>query len=846
MKPTMRREDDLSGDELALVLDGARAGTFRLDPDSGELRWSPSLAALSGLSQDQVPATLEDFLPSVHPEDREPLRAAMAATVREGGSHAQEVRVVWADGSVHHTDARWRLVVDEAGRRTVVGIVRNVDRERAALEQTAFLAEVSAVLDQSLDLDRTLSAVADLVVRRIADWCSIDVPEAGGALRNVAVAHVDPDKVAVAHRMRERYPPEGGGQSGAPNVVRTGEPELYAEIPREMLRAGARDAEHLELILALDMTSALVVPLRARGRILGALTLVRTGERPRFCEGDLTFVGEVAARAAIAIDNARLYGELREQRDLYEALLRAQSELGEAFVLLEGERVVYVNEATERLTGRSADELRAMDTLFEVLPPELRRSAAARVEGAFTGAARGEAFRTEVLRPDGTRIPIEAAGRALGAEMAGRMVVIARDITERVAQERERQRVLAVEQAARRASEASHARVRLLSDASALLERSLTSDEHLQEVAELLVARLADACALDIVDIDGRVRRAGAAGRDGLQDAGDDPRVRAVLDGGQAVIVAEEEPEGAPLGASATLVPLIARGRAVGVLSLGWQKTGRRSSREEWSLIEALAQRIALAVDGALQYRQRAHVAQTLQASLLPAGLPRVPGVVLAAEYVAAGEGIEVGGDFYDVFALGEDAWALVIGDVLGKGAEAAAVTALARYTLRAVSTRSLSPAQTLTTLNGHMLRQTTDRRFVTALLGRLEHRADGHARLVVASGGHPPPLVLRADGRAQVLACAGTLLGVEPDARSADQETVLAPGDTVVLYTDGVTEARRDRPLAPEALAEALADTAPRGAAAVARQVVRLAEARAEGPLRDDLAVLVVAIEES
>ncbi|MEA2252916.1 MAG: hypothetical protein QOG70_3158, partial [Solirubrobacteraceae bacterium] len=124
--------------------------------------------------------------------------------------------------------------------------------------------------------------------------------------------------------------------------------------------------------------------------------------------------------------------------------------------------------------------------------------------------------------------------------------------------------------------------------------------------------------------------------------------------------------------------------------------------------------------------------------------------------------------------------------------------------------------------------------------------RADGHARLVVASGGHPPPLVLRADGRAQVLACAGTLLGVEPDARSADQETVLAPGDTVVLYTDGVTEARRDRPLAPEGLAEALADTAPRGAPAVARQVVRLAEARAEGPLRDDLAVLVVAIEES
>jgi serine phosphatase RsbU (regulator of sigma subunit) len=292
-------------------------------------------------------------------------------------------------------------------------------------------------------------------------------------------------------------------------------------------------------------------------------------------------------------------------------------------------------------------------------------------------------------------------------------------------------------------------------------------------------------------------------------------------------------------------VPLVARGRPVGVLSLGWREAGRRPGRDEWSLIEALAQRVALAIEGALQYRERAHVAQTLQSSLLPAALPNIPGATLAAEYVAAGEGMEVGGDFYDVFALDGGAWAIVIGDVLGKGAEAAAVTALARYTLRALAARSKSPSVTLATLNDEMFRQSADRRFVTVVLGRFEPQPDGGARVVLASGGHPPPLVLRAGGAAEVVPCMGTLLGVEPVAHSGDHEVELAPGDKLVLYTDGVTEARRDRPLTPEALADTLAGAAPRGAAGLAREIVQLANDAAAGPLRDDLAALVVALDE-
>jgi len=976
----------MSGDELALVLDAARAGTFRMDVATGELRWSDSLAALTGVGADQAPASFEAFLERVHPDDRAGLTAAVAATSPDGETSQHDVRVIWPGGAVHWYDSRWRLVADEDGRETIVGIARLVDAEHAALQQSRLLADISAALDASLDMDGTLAAVADLCVRTIADWCVIDLADPENGLRNVAVAHADPARVALARKMRERYPPERDGPGGAAHVVQTGRPELIARVDHDRLREWTVDAEHLELVDTLDASSVLIVPLRARGRVMGAISLVRTRVRPPFTEDDVGFASEVASRAALALDNARLYGEaraqerssseatalldaliaaapigmafldsefrfvrvndamaeihgvpaidhlgrtvrevlpdmgaeveaairrvaqsgqalvgvqlrgetprepgrtrrylgnyypvalgrgerlgigativdvtdraeaaeaVRAQRDLYEALMRAQSELGQAFVLLEGERIVYANEATEVLTGRTAEELAALPSLFDLLPEEVHRVVGARLIGARAGRepGSGEPFRTHVVRPNGALVPIEAAGRRLGPEMADRLVIIARDISDRVAQERELHRVLEVEQAARRASEAAHARVRLLADASALLERSLSSDEALQQLAELLVARVADACALDVVDRDGSLRRAGADarapdGRNRLMEMAGDPRVVRALEAEQATFLEDLGAQGdTVMGHSATLVPLIARGRAVGVLSLGWRDAGRRPARDEWSLIEALAQRIALAVDGAAQYRERAHVAQTLQASLLPAALPQIPGADVAAEYLAAGEGMDVGGDFYDVFALDDGAFALVIGDVLGKGAEAAAVTALARYTLRAVAGRSPSPAATLAALNDEMLRQSADRRFVTAVLARLEPRPGGGARLVVACGGHPPPVVLRAGGGGEAIGVPGTLLGVEPEVHLEDSVAQLAPGDALVLYTDGVTEARRDRPLTPQALAEVLAPRHDGGAGRLAREVVRLAEEGGAGPLRDDLAVLVVAL---
>ena len=173
-------------------------------------------------------------------------------------------------------------------------------------------------------------------------------------------------------------------------------------------------------------------------------------------------------------------------------------------------------------------------------------------------------------------------------------------------------------------------------------------------------------------------------------------------------------------------------------------RSGRRFDEQDLELGEELARRCATAIDNARLYGERAYIARTLQESLLPAELPEIPGLETAARFRATGEGNEVGGDFYDLFESGGRGWTVVIGDVCGKGPDAAAVTALARYTLRAAAMRERLPSRSLALLNEALLRQRGDRRFCTVAYAYLE-TLDSGARVGFASGGHPLPLVLRA-----------------------------------------------------------------------------------------------------
>jgi serine phosphatase RsbU (regulator of sigma subunit) len=233
-------------------------------------------------------------------------------------------------------------------------------------------------------------------------------------------------------------------------------------------------------------------------------------------------------------------------------------------------------------------------------------------------------------------------------------------------------------------------------------------------------------------------------------------------------------------------------------------------------------------------------IAETLQASLLPQALPAPPGLELAARYRAQGEGIEVGGDFYDVFPDGDD-WLLVIGDVCGKGPEAAAVTAEARWTIRALADTTPSPAGLMAAVNGVLLRRRRDNTFLSAVAVRASAEPGG-ARLRIARAGHPFPVVVRAGGAVETVGGDGALLGLFPKARFEDAELRLDPGDALVLYTDGASEARRDgRELGVEGVARALSAVGGADAGEIARHLERAALDFGGGRLRDDLAILVV-----
>ena len=238
-----------------------------------------------------------------------------------------------------------------------------------------------------------------------------------------------------------------------------------------------------------------------------------------------------------------------------------------------------------------------------------------------------------------------------------------------------------------------------------------------------------------------------------------------------------------------------------------------------------------------------AHIARTLQTSLLPSALPEIPAVETAARFRAAQPGLEVGGDFYDVFDSGEGSWAIVVGDVCGKGPEAAALTALARYTLRATVMHERSPSRNLELLNEALLRHSSETTLCTAAFARLD-RQGSTARVTVSAGGHPLPLLLRADGTVESLGRPGLLLGFEHDLELGDDTRELRAGDAILLYTDGLTDAYApSRSLEIGDLTSLLGACAGRSAAEIADHMLHAALDSDTARPRDDIAVVVIRI---
>jgi PAS domain S-box-containing protein len=529
---------------------GASVGMAFLDRDLRFQRVNDALAALNGIpAAEHIGRTAAEVLP-----DGNPRVVAMLRRVLETGEPVEEDVAGYyatAPAERHHWIVSLYPVRDADGEVVGVGAtVTDITARVAAERRDAFLARAGEVLGRSLDVETTLRDVASIAVPELADWCVIDLIEESGGARRVAIAHDDPARARRGWELSERYPPDVDAPGGLATVLRTGEPNLVAEIDDEMLRALARDDEHLALLRELDFAAGLTAPLVVRARVIGALTLLFGAARRRPGTADLDLATQLAARAANAIDNARLH-------------------------------------------------------------------------------------------------------------------------------------------------------------------------------------------------------------------------------------------------------------------------------------------------------RERTHIAQTLQRSLLPPRLPRIDGFDIAARYRPAGEGTGVGGDFYDVFPRTDSSWIVALGDVCGKGAEAAALTALARYTLRAAAIADGAPQALMGSLNEAILRdQPGDGpgdRYMTAVTGCLDVDPV-HPVLTIGSAGHPPPVLVRADGAGEVLDIGGRALGLLPGVEVGSCKVALEPGDALLLYTDGVLDAGAPRrPLEVDELVAAAGAAAGGPAAEMVRAVERAALDRAAGAPRDDIAIVVL-----
>jgi PAS domain S-box-containing protein len=615
--------------------------------------------------------------------------------------------------------------------------------------------------------------------------------------------------------------------------------------------------------------SAVGIPLVSHGRLIGVMellsdeTLEEDAELTAVFEGLGRQVGELMDRiytdAALAESDARKAAVLEASLD---AILTGDAE----------GRILEANRAATELLGWLPDEMVGRRVAELLVPPELReRHEAGLRRFAESGESDliGTRFETEAMHRDGSRVPVELTINRVRLPGPPLLTVFVRDLSERRQIEEERARLLASETAARLSAQAAWSKLRLVSDVSEMLARTFAYPEAFERLAERTVLDIADLCLVDIVDERGAITRVAARHRDpSLQPLADRLREEFapnqptshpaphVIQSGitqfspvmseqflRATCINEEHFRIVRrLGFQSYItVPLAARERVLGALTLVSTDPERRYDREDVAVAEELARRAAVRIDNARLYQERDRVAHVLQQGLLPRMLPEVPRLDLAARYFPAGEGLEAGGDFYDVFAAGDDRWALVIGDVCGKGPEAAAGMGLARPALRALARAYRSPSRLLRALNQELLDQISAHRFVTVAYVQAQPRKESGLTLTACLGGHAPAL-LAGSGRVRDVGLKGTLLGIVPRVSLSEQRTHMRQGELLLLYTDGLgDEVGSPAPFTHDDLRTLLLRMAGASAEQVAIEIEhQLRERRRGSRWADDVAYLV------
>jgi PAS domain S-box-containing protein len=696
------------------------------------------------------------------------------------------------------------------------------------------LAEAGRVLASSLHLEETVRSITRLAVPELADWAVVDVFSADGTLEQLSSGHDDPAKDELLLTLRTRWREQPGSETpaGALSVLASGQPAVFEPLDEDTLPP--MTAEERALWAELGPVSWLIVPMRAGDESVGVMTFLSTDAGRVYGDRDMPVAIELAERCAQAVRNAQLYEEAESSRALLDTILATAPvglcllDAGLRFLLI-NDRMALMNgkpvedhigrRMPDVLTGESAEAVsiiqRVLDTGLPVTDAEI--------------VGRDRAFLASYA-------PVHVDSRTIGVICA---VV---ETTERHHAQEAVGRLLD--------------RTARLQSVSEQLAGALTEAEVAEVIVRAGMAATGASCGVLGLSEDDRTLRIEhrfgmAGGAPGLLpiDA-PAPMPTAAREGRPVLLGTRDEwlatfPQVPPRGdfEGFAAVPLLYESRANGVMGLGFPDP-RAFDAADVEMLVAISRQGAQALERARLYEERAYVARTLQAGLLPHQLPLIDGLDVSVHYRPLGDGGEVGGDFYDVFATEDGRWLVAVGDICGKGTAAAVLTGVVRSTVRALALRDPDPSDILGGVNTALLREASPQALATAACGLIERDGDAFA-VTVAAGGHPPPLVRRADGAVEAVHAGGPLLGFLPAPTLPPAKLRLEAGDLLLLYTDGIIDARPDgaEPFGEERLADALATAADGDAISVIAAVDAAVRAYAPGPPRDDKALLAVRV---
>ena len=787
----------------------------------------------------------------IHPEDRELVVSARQEAIVEAKDHELTYRMVRSDGGdVWLSD---RAEVSPRGSRTAIrlrGRMVDVTRLKEAERRLAAVHAAAQALMEVNSLEEAGPRILEAICSNLgwemgALWI---VDERDKHMRCVAVWHTEGKEKEefIAETLRLRL--ERG--LGLPGRVWQSKRPLW-------IRDAETDSDFSRAALAgkANLHGAFAIPVRSAFEFLGVVEFFsKEIEQP---DNELMQLMD-----SVGIEIGQRIIRLRTEQAVHESEARKAAILESALDCIitadHDGRIIEFNPAAEKTFGWARDDIIGKKIEDTLVPPSLRdehREGLRRYRETGVSKLAGKRLELPALRSDGTEILVEIALTPVktdGSEFP-LFTGYLRDITE----QRRLQQVRM-----------------FLAEASTILASSLDYKTTLSNIMKLATPFLCDYCLVDAMEEGQLPRRLASAHGDDLQmdsmaaldsylqrPGQDHPIIRTLRSGKSTVlseidddILTQMTDETGNLEAlrelkldSMIVVPLQARGRVLGAASFFSSGSGRRYNQEDLQLAEELGRRVSLALDNALRYEERSKIARTLQESLLPRRLPEIPGFEkIGARYRAAGgieEATEVGGDFYDLFPYGQTRWGIVIGDVSGKGATAAALTSFVRSTVYAEAMQEREPRRMLSTLNEAVIERSAQDQFCTVAYTRLEPTAAG-AHLTVVCAGHPQPIVIRKDGTIERIGSPGTMLGLFEEISLEEQHLTLEPGDVVVYYTDGVIEARSPEGVeifGEDRLEACLAGCAGKSADTIAAAIEKEAVKFSDGRPRDDIAILVL-----